>query len=270
VQCTERTTRSMPAPVCADARDQREHLFGRRVADRVWNVDRRRTGLDRGAKTSHRNESSERVASSALNSTSRQSTAACETAVRPTPALVRPIRSLCSRWMSDVARNVWMRGLSATGWLPKPGRCLSPSHARARRRWGPSARTRARRLRDRAHASSRRARRRGIPPRLRRRRASRALAPLRASRSWSSTRPAIAHRREESCRRCERTRALLVHGGLHGSLNLPGAILTGSKNGMFSRSAAPTCSMGSSRSARRNLSSCPRPCSFSSIQRFAN
>ncbi len=75
---------------------------------------------------------SERAASSGENSTSPQRSRAKATMRRAvSTTCARVMRSLYSRWMSDVAMKVWMRGCAA-GAMAEAQRSMSPSFARAR------------------------------------------------------------------------------------------------------------------------------------------
>jgi hypothetical protein len=83
------------------------------------------------AKTSHRKSTSLRVASSAENSTSAASVEASRTASRVIfKTSPRVFFSLCSRWMSEVATKVWMRGRAAR-LSARPARAMSCSEVRA-------------------------------------------------------------------------------------------------------------------------------------------
>ena len=82
--------------------------------------------------TSQRKSSSVRAASSGLNSMSGQQALArrtLATAFSMIWALL--IRSLCSRWMADVARKTWIRGCWAY-WIASQARSMSRSLHRAR------------------------------------------------------------------------------------------------------------------------------------------
>ena len=125
---------------------------------------------------------------------------ASDTAIRPRSITSsREQRSLCCRWMSDVARKMWIRFRAAGATEPAHVR-TSCSVARASPQIvGPSRRRppRPRRAPTRRH----RARRRDSPPRSRRRRARELVRHLRASRPASSCSRAPAHRRAAWCRR---------------------------------------------------------------------
>ena len=81
--------------------------------------------------TSATKPGSDRVASSQLNSTSSHSERASRTAsTAAANTCWRSMRSLCVMWMSEVAMNVWMRGLTASR-TPSQAVWMSRSWARA-------------------------------------------------------------------------------------------------------------------------------------------
>ena len=121
----------------ADARrDRGEHpgdVGRQRVADRVGQVDGRGAGLDRGVR--HLAEELQVAPGGVLGRELHVracAARACATASRICARqLARSMRSLCSRWRSEVARNTWMRGRAAPASAAQ-ARSMSPVTARAR------------------------------------------------------------------------------------------------------------------------------------------
>ena len=171
------------------------------------------------------------------------------------------MRSLYVRWMSDVARKVWMRGFAAVS-IARQQRSMSSRLARASAQMtGPSvvpispaiactasqvaARGRGEARLDDVHAESREL------PRDRELLVARHCAAGRLL--------AIAQRRIEH-----------PNHSLHGyAPPCPGTCSRGSTNGILRRSSRPTFSIGCSVSFLRNFANSGRPLRFSSIQRFA-
>ena len=114
-QCTEMTTFSTPGVFSTDASDQPAELLGRGVAHRVGDVERGGAGLDGHAQ--HLVQELRVAAAGVLGrelDVGAQAAGIGDHLDAPAPTLARgAIFSLCFRWMSDVARKVWMRGRAA-------------------------------------------------------------------------------------------------------------------------------------------------------------
>ncbi|GBD28273.1 hypothetical protein HRbin31_00286 [bacterium HR31] len=131
-QCTLQTTRSESGTRSRTVRMRFAYSWGTAyptVSGRLITAAPSRMAA---STTRHRNSTSERVASSQLNSTSghreRASRTACRAASSTSSGLIRSLRSM---WMGEVAMKVWIRGRSASR-TPSQHTSMSWRCARAR------------------------------------------------------------------------------------------------------------------------------------------
>ena len=115
-QCALRTARSMFLTRSRTCREHRAVLRGDRVADRVGEIDDRGARRDRGLDdlAEEADVATRRVLARELDVRTERAGVPARRPRRPSSTWSRVLLSLCVRWISDVAMNVWMRGRSAS------------------------------------------------------------------------------------------------------------------------------------------------------------
>ena len=259
---------SMPGTCSLQVLHQRRVLDRRGVADRVRHIDRRRPGLDRRAEDLDQEVPvrARRVLGRELD-VARERLGEARPSGRPAPAPRRGSSAACaSRWMSEVAMKVWIRGDSAPlDRLRRPLDIALDSRGPARRPSTPFTRSAISSTASKSPGDAA-----GKP-------ASMMSTPSSTSASATSSFSSDGHRRARRLLAVAQRRVedddprrlvdrLLRHAPASFSLPSGPATATGRpflSHGIISRSSAPTCSTSLPCALSRMLRNRSRPASFS-------